>query len=107
MQGMNSMEQVEDNTSVMADFVPLNEEENTINQKITKIIDEKTAIQCTACEYCTHGCPKNIAINHGKAGECIGCKQCERACPQHLPIITHLKDVAEKFEKNSIIPTRK
>lgn len=49
----------------------------------------------------------NIAINSGKASECINCKQCERACPQHLPITTYLKDVAEKFESNSIIPTRK
>ncbi|MBU3202469.1 aldo/keto reductase [Clostridium estertheticum] len=136
LSGMNSMEQVEDNTSFMADFMPLNEEESNIIEKVTKIINENTAVQCTACEYCTHGCPKdiaipkyfalynsimrttgsfssqmvyynNIAINHGKASECIGCKQCERTCPQHLPITKYLKDVVEKFEKNSIIPTRK
>jgi uncharacterized protein len=136
LSGMNSMEQVEDNTSFMVDFMPLNEEENAIIEKVTKIINENTAVQCTACEYCTHGCPKdiaipnyfalynsvmrttgsfssqmvyynNIAINHGKASECIGCKQCEGACPQHLPITQYLEDVVEKFEKNSIVPTRK
>jgi predicted aldo/keto reductase-like oxidoreductase len=122
--------------SVMGDFKPLNEEENAIIAQVTKIINENTAVKCTACEYCTHGCPKNIpipkyfalynsimrttgsfssqmvyynniALNHGKASECIDCNQCEHACPQHLPITKHLKDVVEKFEKNSIIPTRK
>ncbi|WP_434509778.1 4Fe-4S dicluster domain-containing protein [Desulfitobacterium sp. AusDCA] len=49
----------------------------------------------------------NLAISHGKAGDCISCGKCEQACPQHLPIREYLKNVAEKFEKHSIIPTGK
>ena len=49
----------------------------------------------------------NTALAHGKASECIGCKQCKKACPQHLPITTHLKTVAEKFETGISFPTKK
>ncbi|MBE6016454.1 MAG: aldo/keto reductase [Lachnospiraceae bacterium] len=137
LSGMNSMEQVEDNCSVFADFEPLSEEEMAVIDKVREIIHSNTAIPCTACEYCTHGCPKNIAIpqyfsaynsimrtsgsfssqsvyynnlvlaGHGKASDCIKCGNCETACPQHLPIREYLETVASKMENTSILPVRR
>lgn len=137
LSGMNSMEQVLDNTTTFKNFEPLNDEELAIVEKVAKIINANTAIPCTGCEYCTHGCPKNIAIpnyfsiynslksatgsfssqhvyynnialsGRGKASDCIKCGKCEKACPQHLQIRQYLEDVKNTFEAKSFFPTRK
>ena len=136
LSGMNTMEQIEDNGDTFLNFEPIAPQEQKIIDQVREIIEKNTPIPCTGCAYCTHGCPKNIAIpqyfalfnnvsrttgsfssqaayynnislNYGKASDCIGCGQCEKACPQHLPIKQFLKEVAEKFESGTSFPARK
>ena len=126
LSGMSNMEQMNDNISFMKDFKPLNERELQAVNYVCAVFKGMNAIPCTACRYCTAGCPKRISIpdlfacmntkkiyhdwnadyyydevytkSGGKASECIACGKCEASCPQHLPIRNLLKDVAKEFE---------
>ncbi|MCF0132785.1 MAG: aldo/keto reductase [Blautia sp.] len=62
LSGMNTVEQVLDNTGFMADPVPVNEEELSILRKAVEIINSGIVIPCTGCEYCMAGCPQDIRI---------------------------------------------
>lgn len=62
LSGMSSLAQMEDNTSYMQDFKPLNEEEQAIIRQTVDIINRNITVPCTGCSYCTEGCPKKIAI---------------------------------------------
>ena len=127
LSGMSAMEQMEDNIRFMKDFQPLNEQEMEAIAQVRKIFREMNLIPCTACRYCTPGCPKHISIpdlfacmnakkqyqnrnadyyyhnvhtsQKGKASDCIKCGKCEKECPQHLPIRDLLEAVAAEFEK--------
>lgn len=126
LSGMSTLEQVEDNTSYMENFVPLDEEEQKIVEKVNEIIRSRKEVDCSACGLCTEKCPKNIPVadyfdmynefcqmHHytngmvyysafpegtGKASQCDGCGACEEVCPKGLPICELLKKVAEAFE---------
>lgn len=96
-------------------------------KKVQSIFCGMNLIPCTACRYCTDGCPRQIAIPDlfavmntkqiyhdwnadfyynnvytgagRRASDCIQCGRCEKACPQHLPIRRLLTEIAAEFEK--------
>ncbi len=118
LSGMSSLEQVEDNVGFMKDFQPLNQQELAAVDQARAILQREDLIPCTACHYCTDGCPQQIAIpdlfaqlnakrqgrtdvpapSGGKASDCVQCGQCEQACPQHLKIRELLQTVAAELE---------
>lgn len=127
LSGMSDMAQMQDNISFMQEFKPLSDAEMAAVKKVQEIFRSKNLIPCTACRYCTDGCPKHIAIPDlfavmntkqlyhdwnadyyynvvhtapgRRASDCVKCGKCEKACPQHLPIRKLLEDVAKEFEK--------
>jgi hypothetical protein len=121
LSGMSSLAQMDDNLRSIRD-IPLNEEEMGFIRKAQEALNNDKSIACTACHYCTKGCPMNIPIpdifavenrkkgspefrtkreytivttGKGKASDCIQCGQCEGVCPQHLPIISLLEQCRE------------
>ena len=126
LSGMSNVAQMEDNLATMGNFAPLNDEEQKVIQQAQHLLGNSAAIACTACHYCTAGCPRNIPIPEifaaankqlangqqaeaaaayaaavagaGKASDCIHCRQCEQICPQHLPITRLLGRCADMFE---------
>ena len=124
LSGMSDAAQMADNLSFMADFRPLDEREAAAVEQVREIFRGMNLIQCTACRYCTDGCPVQIPIprlfslynskkqfgsesaaewygriaeKQATASACVQCGQCEDACPQHLPVRALLQDVAEMF----------
>ena len=123
LSGMSNVEQMEQNLALMKDFRPLSDAEQAAILSAREIIKNDLSIPCTACHYCTEGCPMQIPIpeifevsndhlmarkgprarrdyaevtkDKGKASDCVSCGQCEAACPQQLPIISLLADCTE------------
>ena len=62
LSGMSNVDQMLDNMSYMKDFKPLTEDEQKACFEAADIINSQIAVPCTACHYCTEGCPMHIAI---------------------------------------------
>ena len=127
LSGMSSVEQMKDNIGYMKEFRPLDAHEREVILRAQAALNEDKSIACTACHYCTDGCPLNIPIpeifavrnrrdlyspfdggrrayevattGRGRASECIACGQCESACPQRLQIIDLLRECATVLER--------
>jgi predicted aldo/keto reductase-like oxidoreductase len=128
LSGMSNTDQMADNISFMRDFKPLSGEEQEVIKQAQKALAGINQIPCTACHYCTGGCPKKINIpdifsamnlnliygkkesavehyqwctdeEHGKASDCIKCGQCENQCPQHIHIRDWLNRIADELEQ--------
>lgn len=127
LSGMSALSDVRDNVAAMASDAPLSSEQMACLAKASEAINGLGMIECTACHYCTDGCPKHIRIpemfdclntvrtfggwnpgwyysnslaadGHAPASACIGCGKCEKSCPQFLPIRKLLAEVAAEFE---------
>lgn len=115
--GMDSVEQVRQNTDVLKNL-KLTQEDNEKIEEIRKSLGSRF---CRRCEYCLP-CPVGVNIpanfllegyytrynlkdwaiqryeaTTGKASECVNCGLCETKCPYDLPIRDMLKDVANKL----------
>lgn len=126
LSGMSNKQQMADNLSYMRNFRPLTASEQETIKQARRTLLSFDRIPCTACHYCTPGCPQGIHIpdifavmneykmygelekaksdytwrpGGPKASACIHCGQCEGACPQHLPIISLLEEVVDTLEK--------
>ena len=120
LSGMSDEAQMADNLSFMKDFQPLTDAEQDAITKVRTIYQAQHRIPCTACRYCTDGCPAGIPIpdifacmNQKRAGEgepektyaafennasaCVGCGQCETVCPQNLQIRDLLAEIDKAF----------
>ncbi len=125
LSGMSNIAQMDDNLKTMKDFRPLDDKEKELIRLAQRALDADKSIPCTACHYCTKGCPMDIPIpeifnvqnrkkgspqfrtvreynivtlHRGRAGNCIACGQCESVCPQHLPIISLLQQCRTELE---------
>ena len=63
LSGMSTLEMVEDNCRVFADFKPLSDAEQYAIRQAQKAMTESGAIQCTGCDYCAKVCPQGIGIS--------------------------------------------
>ena len=118
LSGMSTLDQIKDNIATF-DKPALTEDETKYLFDIADKFHNQVQIPCTACRYCTPGCPMGIEIpsvlaifNRYKVdgawgikeeleklsagpSDCIGCRACTVECPQSIQIPELMAEFAE------------
>jgi predicted aldo/keto reductase-like oxidoreductase len=114
LSGMTTLEQATENVELFSKADPLSADEQKLLQAAINSMAD--LVPCTACRYCTEGCPKSLDIprlislyneqNFNKkfsSGDlkpeelpaaCISCGACSKICPQGIDIPGVLKKYA-------------
>lgn len=113
LSGMESLDMVEQNVSVITGDLKLTNEDNSTIERTRTLVSKFNELYCTGCGYC-QPCPKKIHIpelfasftlenvykqsalakekfekfkaTSSATNDCIDCEFCEKKCPQKLPI---------------------
>ena len=123
LSGMSNMDHVVDNIRTFETAAPLNEEEMAAILEIAESM--KKSVPCTACRYCTDGCPMGLDIptliailndlrvapvtntammlefapEEKRPSACIACGKCSRICPQGIDVPAVLAELTEVLKK--------
>lgn len=123
LSGMSNMEQVEDNIKTFEEYFPLNGKELALLHGVAEGM--KKTVPCTACRYCTDGCPIGLDIPHLVSiynelssipsvtasmrlenlpaeklpSACISCGSCTQICPQNIDVPKVLADLQQMTDK--------
>lgn len=121
LSGMSNKDQVSDNLKTFSCEAALTKEEEEVLFKACDAFHSEVRVPCTACRYCTEGCPAQIDIpaflniynsfklngsggiknriekteSEGKPSDCIACGACTGHCPQGIDIPKAMKELAE------------
>ena len=119
LSGMSNMEQVEDNIKTLSGGNPITDAERSLLFDIAEGL--KSSVPCTACKYCTDGCPAGLDIptllsayndlkflpsvnarmlveflpEDKQPTACIKCGKCSEICPQKIDIPTTLENLVK------------
>ena len=122
LSGMSNMDHVVDNVRTFEASKPLNGQELAAVMEIAECM--KNSVPCTACRYCTDGCPMGLDIptlisilndlrfavstntammlefapEEKRPSACIACGKCARICPQGIDIPGVLAELAERLK---------
>lgn len=119
LSGMSNFDQMKDNIATFSGGDDLSDEEKTV---LTGIADSmKVGVPCTACRYCTEGCPMGLDIPmllaayndmkfqtamavpmqmdalpaEKRPESCISCGACAAVCPQQIDIPAVMSEFSE------------